>query len=149
MSHVRQQIREAFFAVLDGIDITGTEIKVNRLYPTATTPNLTIRTGRDDMEEETGGGNQTRVLKVYIEARSKLDERTDDELDSIASEVEVAIESDFSSENGTLRGLLEAVDYVGSDPDFSDQQEKEVGLLVIEYDVLYRVNKSDPTEVID
>lgn len=145
MAHARQQIRDALKAILISASTgAGSNIYSQRVYPLDVVKSIDVQSPNDSLMEETMGGNQTRELTLMIDIRIKGDSGvTEDEVDDIAAEVEVAVQND-----DTLTGTVMTVDYVGSSTRFNGESEKLVGMLSIEYSAIYRVNKTNPEVII-
>ncbi len=144
MSHVRQQIRDQLKTTLTGLTTTGSNVFDSRVYDHDALPSLAIYTLSEELGEESAN-KQMRILNIVVEARAKANTNLDNTLDLIGSEVEAAI---FSSGDTTLNGKCKDIDFEGVDIELSGDAEKPVGLMIMRFVALYRVDKSDVTTLI-
>ena len=97
MSHVRQQIREAFGNACSSLSIVpSSNVFQSRTYPVevADLPAVCIYTLTESSDDiEIGGASRliSRVMPVKVEAYARSASNVDDTLDTIASEVEIAV----------------------------------------------------------
>ncbi|WP_422022941.1 hypothetical protein [Roseibium sp.] len=135
MAHIRQQIREAVYAVLDPLPRTSGNCHLMRTYPTDgdRTPSLLVYVLRERSELSGMGGDDrtmSRFLDVTIEAQARGRD-FDDKLDDIAVDVEKAM---FSNRffGGLARNsqLVETVLDLGSDRD-----HRRSGVLIMRYQI--------------
>jgi hypothetical protein len=144
MSHVRQQIRDQLKTTLTGLTTTGSNVFDSRVYDHDALPSLAIYTLSEELGEESAN-KQMRILNIVVEARAKANTNLDNTLDLIGSEVEAAI---FASGDTTLNGKCKDIDFEGVDIELSGDAEKPVGLMIMRFVALYRVDKSDVTTLI-
>jgi hypothetical protein len=136
MPHARQQIREACAALITGLTTTGTRVFQSRMRPQDALPCLLITTNEESIERITLGGIEERRLSVAIRGFAKASAELDDTLDTIAAEVETAME-DYAD------ARLERIEV-----DFFDELEKPVGAITLTYTVTYRLQAGAPTATI-
>ena len=147
MSHARQQIREKFGTLLTGLTTTTTHVTESRVYPVATAslPHLSIYSVQEELNEDLGviGDLEFRTLTVVVEARAKQNSDLDDKLDTIAAEVETAI---FA--NPTLDALAKTTELISTSIEQDDESEKKTGLMIMNFEVTYRINRTAPEAII-
>jgi hypothetical protein len=105
MSHIRQQLREAFAAQVTGLTTTGARVFQSRIrnLAAADLPALRIYTDQETVEDGSildVPWEQRRTILLRCEAVAKAAANLDDTLDLMCKEVEVAIAA-----NSTLGGL--------------------------------------------
>jgi hypothetical protein len=81
-----------------------------------------------------------RTLNASIEVYVKATSTVVDTLDTIAEEIETAMGSDE-----TLNGLAEDLFLVATSIEINGDGEQPIGVLKLDYDVVYRTTISDPT----
>lgn len=143
MAHARQQVREALATQITGLTTTGSSVYQSRTYPVNTLPSITVMNTRDEVREETQGGNQRRSLAVTLTCRAKAKDDVDDTLDTIAAEVETAVNADPK-----LGGRVIDTALIVTDIEYADGGEQPIGVLRMEYEILYLVNKADVSVLI-
>lgn len=134
--HTRRAIREAIASALTGLSTTGSRVYQTRIYPVADNnlPGLAIYT-RSESDEYTTITQPRKILRTLtasIEAYVKATADIDDQLDAIASEVEVAIYADV-----TLGGNAKDARIVSFEADFSGDPDQPVGTGIIQLEVDY------------
>lgn len=144
MSHVRQQIREAAATTVTGLAVTGSNVFPSRVYPHDVVPSLSVYTLTDTVDADQSvlgavGYKQVRELELVIEARSKLTANVDNQLDDIAADVEIAMQSDV-----TLGGLCEWLELTDTAIELEAESENPAGLARLTYSVIYRVAANNP-----
>lgn len=145
MSHVRTQIRAAFADALDA-DLAGDyDIFASRKYRLNLTgrPMIDMRFASVDIAAQTMGDLRTHKGALYIRVqRMATEDEMDDLLDQDEVNVTTVIEAaDWSSlleEDPELTQVSFADDAVGETP---------IGMIVMRYDVEYRIAKTDPETV--
>ena len=143
MAHGRKQVRDAVVAALTGLTTTGSRVHVHRVYPMEADllSALNVRTGAESVDEDC----VTRTVDVIVEARAQATATLYDTADLIASEVEAALAADI-----TLGGVAVHVLPPETEPlEMADEIEKPVGLLVMSFPVVYRVEMSDPDTLLN
>ncbi len=100
-NHVRQQIRKAVIAELQGLATTGSRVYEGRVYPLAKAqlPGLCVYTPQEDSAREESPNETMRDLAVVVYGLVQISDRIEDELDDIALEVEIAIDGLARIEN--------------------------------------------------
>ena len=148
MAHARTQVRQAVVAALAA---TPYQVVSGRVYPlprgdAETLSVATREEAHDPGEEDISGLSATaegRRLALAIEARTRSTANLDDALDAMCLEVERAMGAD-----PTLSGLVEWNSLRGTDYEVTGEQEKPLGLATLVYEVEYRVNRSDPEQIV-
>ena len=133
--HKRKQIRDQVETVLTGLTTTGANVFASRVYPLQASqlPGLLIYT--EEEESEPGGsGAINRMLSLAIEGHVKaVGGVIDDTLDTIAEEVEAAIDEDRS-----LNGLAVYAYIASTEIEFDAESEKPVGIIIMKFMINYR-----------
>ena len=143
--HVRKQIRDYIAALLEDLTTTETRVFTNRVraMKKKDLPGLIIYTVEEDSDPGAVGGHLNRTLDLAVEAYVKTSETIDDDLDTIAAEVETAIASD-----PTLGGLAQDVLYASSELFLDGEGDKKTGVIRMIFQVGYRTAKTDPTTTV-
>ncbi len=134
MPHARQQIREAVASALTGLATTGTRVYQSRTRPQAegTLPCLLVTTDNERVETSEMA-RQDRLLTVTVRGLAKAGATLDDTLDTIAAEVETALQAAGSLSGKVPAGLL----LQEIDVDFDDALDKPAGVVVLQYQAGY------------
>jgi len=145
MSHVRQQIREAFGTACSGLSTTGTNVFQTRVYPleTGALPGLCIYTTSESISDvvgEIGGAARlvSRALSVRVEGYARAASNLDDTLDTISAEVETAV-----ANSSTIDGLITDMELSSTDVSFTEG-DREVGVITLDFAVVYTTTFNDP-----
>mgnify|MGYP005828137809 FL=1 len=148
MSHVRQQIREAFGTACSGLSTTGTNVFQTRVYPieSGSLPGLCIYTTSEtvsDQVEDLGGASRlvTRSLSVRVEGYARASSNLDDTLDTISAEVETAV-----ADSTSIDALLTDLELSSTDVSFSEG-DQEIGVITLDFGVIYTTAFNDPETV--
>ncbi len=147
--HIRRQIRERFKTVLEAaLPGAGYVVYASRKYDwnhQSGKALVDMRFLNDQTQQrETMGDERVHIASLYIRVqRSAPEETLDDTLDAdevaIVDAVETAVWTDLLEEDPELLQV-----------NFSDDaQGRALGVLVMRYDVEYRILKSDPETRID
>ena len=144
MSHARQQIREAIGTACTGLSTTGARVYQARVYPLATAnlPGLAIYTNSETSEEsEVGGASRLlmRLLEVKIDGYSKKTSGLDDELDTICTEVEVAIMDD-----STVQNLVANLFISETSISFAHEGDRPIGCASMSWNCVYYTEANNP-----
>ena len=144
MSHVRQQIREAFGTACSGLSTTGTNVFQTRVYPleTGALPGLCIYTTSElisDVVGEIGGAARlvSRALSVRVEGYARATSNLDDTLDTISAEVETAV-----ANSSTIDGLITDMELSSTDVSFTEG-DREIGVITLDFAVVYTTAFND------
>lgn len=135
MSHVRQQIRDEIVTTLTGLGTTGSRVYRSRVYPVADNklPGLLVYTSTEDIETVTitPPRTQMRALTLTVEAYVKGVSNFDNQVDTIAEEVEAALAQDV-----TRGGLAKDTTVTGFEVEFNGDgdQPAAVGRLSVRID---------------
>lgn len=142
--HVRTQIRDKAVALVTGLTTTGVNVFPSRKYPLDDDifPGLCVYTLTEDIDEEEGkaAGIQFRSVDVVIEGYDALVAGLDDNLDTIAAEVETAIFADRF-----FTGLLKALDLTTTEIDLNVEAAKPVGMIKLTFKAQYLTEEGAPT----
>lgn len=133
MSHQRTQIRESVATLLTGLTTTGSRVFQSRMRAQESLPCLLVTTEDESIERITLGGLEERRLSVVVRGFAKASTELDDTLDTIAAEVETAM-------NAYAAARLERIDV-----DLLDELEKPAGRISLTYIVTYRLQSGAPT----
>jgi hypothetical protein len=144
MSHVRQQIREAIGTACTSLTTTAARVFQARVYPLATAdlPGLAIYTNSETSEEaEVGGAARLlmRTLEIKIDGYSRKTSGLDDELDTICSEVEVAIMDD-----STVQELVGNIYLSETSISFANEGDRPIGCASMTWNCVYFTEANDP-----
>lgn len=142
MAHVRRQIREAAATALTGLTTTGARVFQSRIHPLrdADLPCLLISTDDEQVQQENmvAGGELTRELTLTVRGVAKATADLDDTLDGIAEQVEPVL-------NGaTLGNLAKNCQLAGIKAEMDEALEKPVGIITLEYRILYFTTPASP-----
>lgn len=143
--HARQQIRNAIVARLTGLATTGPRVFNTRVYPSgdANLPGISVYTPTDAREDDgrDAAFREWRRLTIVLEVQSKPPEGTEpqDQIDQIASEIEVAMMSDHDF-GSRLKGL-KLVSFTSA---YSDELERPTGLGLLTWEAIYCVDARNP-----
>ena len=145
MSHVRQQIREAFGTACAGLSTTGTNVFQTRVYPieSGSLPGLCIYTTSEtvsDQVQDLGGAARlvTRSLSVRVEGYARATSNLDDTLDTISAEVETAV-----ADSTSIDALLTDLELSSTDVSFTEG-DREIGVITLDFGVIYTTAFNDP-----
>ena len=143
MSHVRQQIRERVGTTLGSLTTTSSRVYQSRVYPLASNnlPGLLIYTKSEESEPATMGSVQLlmRNLTLIIEGYVKAVSNFDDTVDTIASEVEVAMGNDE-----TINGLAKNSFLDSTEIEYDGCGDQPVAVVTLSYTVEYETLKNAP-----
>ncbi len=147
MPHVRQSIRENIETTLTGLTTTGSRVFASRVYPIAADnlPGLAIYTSDENSEYATVGlpRTQIRTLSVTVEAYVRGNSNYDDSLDTICSEIEVALYTDL-----TRGGYAKDTKVTAMDAEFSGEGDQPVARATLRIQVEYVTKENDPTTAV-
>ena len=137
MSHVRQQIREAFGTACTSLTTTGANVFQSRIYPMekAKLPGLCIYSLAETSDDfETGGASRliTRSLTMRVEGYADDNTNLDDKLDTISAEVETAVAG-----SSTIDNLIIDLKLVSTEIRFEGETSSGAGAVILEYAVIY------------
>lgn len=139
MPHARQSIREAVATALTGLATTGSRVFQSRMREQDTLPCLLVATN-DESVSSNISGIQERQLSISVTGVAKAASNVDDTLDTIASEVETAMQS-----AGTLGGLVDAPPALTLlSTSFDDSLEQPVGEVSLTFGCTYFTNAGAP-----
>ncbi|MCP4228733.1 MAG: hypothetical protein GY771_01110 [bacterium] len=137
MAHARQSIRDEAKTMLTGLLTTGANVFKFRVYPmeAASLPGLIIFTNEEESEPASQGATREylRELSLSVEGYAKATADVDDVLDTIAAEVEAAIEADRKLNGLAIDTVLESTAF-----DLNGEGEKQAGVITLTYKILYK-----------
>lgn len=132
MAHARQTIREAAATLLTGLTSTGSRVFQSRIVPQTTLPCLLVMTDAEEIAPGAFEKQLDRRLTLTVVGVAKAGATIDDNLDTIAAEVETALGSDYRYE------------LTGIDVDFDETLEKPAGRITLTYSYRYFTNAGAP-----
>jgi len=142
MAHVRKQIRDAIVTAVTGLTSTGSNVFRSRVFPIETTklPALCVYTKSEAVDFDTLTINRSimRNLEVMIEAYVSGTSNYDDDLDTIAVEVEEALSADV-----TLSGISKDLQVTAFEADYVGDGEQTVAIGRFTVGVVYRTAEND------
>lgn len=146
MAHVRQQVRQAIVAALNGLATTGARVHSGRTFPLSQdhAPTLLVYavSERTQLHAMASGGTSAillRDLTVAIEGRVMMADVPDDVLEAIAAEVEVAMMADPS-----LGGRTREVTLLATSINTQSPGQSHAGEVRLDYRVVYRTRENAP-----
>lgn len=143
MTHVRQQIREAFCTAL--ASVAGGRVFKSRVYPLEQQelPGCLVSAASEVSAAGSMGVprlmNRTARLQVRIVAAENAD--VDDVLDSLCADVEAALAMPCAA----LAGLAQVVTLTSTDIRLTGAGMRPLGSAELTYDVQYRTTENAPT----
>ena len=142
--HARQQIREAVKAQLTGIEAVADRVYTGRVYPIDTFPGLAVLTGLDRVDDSsTIASRQFRVLDLIVQIQVKESGNIQQQMDALS----VAIESRLTDSN-SLDLPVQSLNLRQTNTHLSGEQEKPVGLAVMEFEIVYCTAPGQPQTII-
>ena len=146
MAHLRQQIRERIATLCTGLSTTGSNVFQSRLYPIedSSLPCLLIYTTSEDSEviEMATPRPMQRSLSVVIQGVYSATQ-PDDNLDTIAKEVEVVMAGDKDINSLASSSYLQSTEI-----EVNAEGTKPIGVIRLTYIVDYRNVDNDPETAI-
>jgi len=146
MAHLRQQIRERIATLCTGLSTTGSNVFQSRLYPIedSSLPCLLIYTTSEDSEvaEMASPRPMQRSLSVVIQGVYSATQ-PDDNLDTIAKEVEVVMAGDVDINSLASSSYLQSTEI-----EVNADGKKPIGVIRLTYIVDYRNVDNDPESAI-
>lgn len=136
MAHARQTIRESAATLLTGLTSTGSRVFQSRIVPQTTLPCLLVMTDAEEIAPGAFEKQLERRLTLTVVGVAKAGATIDDNLDTIAAEVETALGSDYRYE------------LTGIDVDFDETLEKPAGRITLTYGYRYFTNAGAPGTVL-
>ncbi len=143
MTHVRTQIRERIVTNVTGLTTTGSNVFESRVFNVQQSelPALLIYAKSEDTERDASRSSQglNRNLLVILEGYAKGTASLDNDLDSIAEQVETALANDQ-----TLNSLAKDCFLVSTEIDFNGEGDVPIGVIRLTFQVLYRTTTVAP-----
>jgi hypothetical protein len=132
--HVRKQVRDAIVTALTGLTTTQSRVFRSRVYPlqVADLPGLCVQMPVEETSPSTihVPALQERNIDLAVSGYAEESAVLDDELDTIAKEVETALSASL-----VVSGVNVEPVYVGMDTEFDGEAEKPHGVIRIRYRV--------------
>lgn len=145
MAHVRQQIREAAATALTGLTTSGSRVYQSRVHPldAASLPCLLVNTDDEDVTslKISSPDMLDRRLTLTVRAVARASSNLDDTLDTMVSEVEVALGATTLS--GKVKTLT--LDGIGIE---TEQGDKPVGIASMKFSATYMTAANAPETAI-
>ena len=146
MAHLRQQIRERIATLCTGLSTTGSNVFQSRLYPIedSSLPCLLIYTTSEDSEviEMATPRPKQRSLSVVIQGVYSATQ-PDDNLDTIAKEVEIVMAGDKDINSLASSSYLQSTEI-----EVNAEGKKPIGVIRLTYIVDYRNVDNNPETAI-
>tara|TARA_R100000353_G_scaffold24240_1_gene20881 strand:- start:9198 stop:9641 length:444 start_codon:yes stop_codon:yes gene_type:complete len=146
MAHARKTIREQVGTTLTGLTTTGSNVFQSRVYPLqdSNLPALLIYTKEETSEAIVMGNNRVleRELTLAVEAYVKTNSNSDDTIDLISKEIEIAIGTDT-----TLNNKAKDVFLVSTDINYIGEGENPVAVATFNFLVSYCTDENDPSQL--
>ena len=148
MTHVRKQIRDLAVTAVTGLTTTGASVYADRAYPIPQDklPALRIFYNRESVELAQGvmGADPTMHRRVSLTIVGYADgSGLDDTLDTIAVEVEIAIDGEGDFSGKTVGNAI----YTGADFGL-DEGDSRTGFISMTWEIQFRTAESDPETAI-
>ena len=147
MPHVRQSIRDNIKTTLTGLTTTGSRVYVSRVYPLTddNLPGLAIYTADESDEYAVMGPPRMifRTLNVNVEAYVRGNSAYDNQIDTICSEIEVALATDT-----TRGGYAKDTKVLSMDAEFSGDGDQPVARATLRVQVMYATKENNPTTAV-
>lgn len=146
MSHVRKQIRDAIVTALTGLSTTGSRVYAGRSLPLYTgggsipseLPALCIYTREEQANYADGILTNAPLRELTVRVEGYVD-GTDDDLDTIAEEVETAFFTDY-----TFGGLTVGAELGEQSINVDREGDDQYGVIVMTFNVMYRTAEGVP-----
>ena len=138
--HARTQIRDATIQAVTGLALTGARVFAGQIYPLqeAELPGLCVYVNEESSQLVTRS-TLSRELSLKIEVYVKSNDDFDAILDDIASDIEVAIASNFN-----LNALVKDIHPSGLQKDLIKDGEKPIGIAVLSFNCTYFTTHNNP-----
>lgn len=147
MIHARSQIRNAVTTLLKNNSSVGNNVFESRVYPLSKPklPAVLVYTKNESVGDKSISypRTQNRELSLTIEVYVKSSNNIDEEADNLALEIEQIL-----SNNINLSGLVKDLSLSSTEIQYSDEGEKPIGILVMNYNILYCVKENNPQTAI-
>ena len=140
MAHKRTSIRNNVTTTLTGLTTTGSNVFESRIYPNelAKLPLLNIYSNTETSELSSIGKIE-RNLEIQVEGFAKATANVDETLDTIAKEVEVAMETDLTRGGHSTETWLTNTEY-----ELENIGNQQLGVIKMTFNVHYITTKADP-----
>lgn len=147
MAHAREVIRKAILAAVTGLATTGANVsgRTARSDPASVDASLRVivmprAETKSQVDDDEIGTLEIRELPVRIEGRVRQAADLDDAMDDICVEVEQALQND-----ATLGALVTKLTLEATWAEVTGDIEKTVGIVTMDWTVLYRCDHMAPT----
>lgn len=147
MAHARKQIRDALITALTGLGMTGGRVTAGRARPHGgdESPSIGVWTPQETSSRAVAGNPPTleRPLTVYVEGRVAKAGAPDDDLDTVAEQVETALGADI-----TVGGLVFHLQMVGTQIVIEAAGDQQIGGVRLEYRMTYCTLEGVPGTIV-
>lgn len=144
-AHARQIIRDAVAATLAASPQIRAEVHASRVHSFAqdSLPVILVYTTEEASELLSMGGAMHRELTLLVIGAVAVTRNLDNDLDTLAAQVEAAIAADPSLEGKAKQTVLDrtAIEMTG-------EGDKRVGTVTLEFTVVYMTASADPATII-
>jgi hypothetical protein len=139
MAHQRKTIRDNVITTLTGLSTTGSNVFNTRILPNLETnlPCLNVYTISESSEEIDFLSIQ-RDLLLEVDGYAKNSSTLEDDLDTIAKEVENALGADVTRNNTAYDTFLSSTEM-----DLSSDGDIQMGVVRLQFTIRYRTAKTD------
>lgn len=145
MPHIRETLRDTFKDALTGITVVATRVYSNRVDPYLTLPSVNVLTQGESVRYDMSAMNTVQVRELTLTIEGRVDAATipEDGLDTIANEIEEAIES-----SSAINALAFDVTLGSTSFSYTSDGVKSIGLLEMQYNLLYQTDGTDPSTIV-
>jgi len=147
MPHARTQIRDAAVTLLTGLTTTGANIVAGRVWKhdDSKVAVLSVTTNNDTLvdDQQSLDSKETRSARLVIDGEVRAQADSDATLDLIDAEVQTALMAD-----DTLGGLVKFLEFVSAEKEISEDGDRAAGKVSIEYEFVYRIDRTAPITII-
>lgn len=142
--HQRQVIRETIRSVLDGATDADDRVYASRMNPYRVTelPVLTVYSTSESVDDDSSSTSPrelTRRLSISIEGWVVGNDESDDAMDDLAEQVEIAMHADPYLGGSVGDSILSS-----TSTEITIDGDREMGLLTMEYTITYRTLAPEP-----
>ena len=139
--HVRNSIRNNLVTTLTGLSTTGSNVSSTRVYPFGAEklPRISIYTKSESIDYSTLSVPRSLIRTLSANIEVFVQSNIDDDLDTIASEIETALYSDL-----TRGGYAKDTRVVSFEAEFSGDPDQPVGTAIINVEVDYVTIEGSP-----
>lgn len=146
MTHIAEQIHDRIVQVVYGLPTVRTKAFKDRVYPHNEIPSITVESLTDEMVPEWGIMGSAKVMfrkRLTIEARAAKSDTIGNPLNQIRGEVEAALFADR-----TLDGIAKDIEKIETETVWTGEGDREVGMITIMVEILYRLDTAAPDSAV-